>query len=62
MINQSKCRHGIPYGTRCQTCINHVLYWRSRKAKAGGVPGRKIPGSESAPAAADPPAQPEGKP
>ena len=51
MTSQRKCRHGIPYGTRCQTCINRVLYFKKRNA--GGVPV-----SESVPSAgsADPPA------
>ena len=57
MTSQRKCRHGIPYGTRCQTCINRVLYFKKRNA--GGVPV-----SESVPAAvpADPAAPAGAKP
>ena len=56
MTTARKCRHGIPYGTRCQTCINRVLYFRKRNA--GGVPGSQS-GADAV--AADPPAPPEEK-
>jgi hypothetical protein len=51
MTTQRKCRHGIPYGTRCQTCINRVLFFKKRAAAA--VPGSvTVQGAGSA----DPPA------
>ena len=56
MTTQKRCRHGIPFGTRCQTCINRVLFFKKRNA--GGVPGSQS-GADAV--AADPPAPAGGK-